>query len=66
MIRHGIKKDGMKIDAMALWNMLKKQMMGEEEVSGTQPVASFGHIVGGYASCYYGYLWSEVYSAELF
>ena len=51
---------------MALWNKLKKEMMGEEEVAGTNPVAGFGHIVGGYASCYYGYLWSEVYSAELF
>ena len=66
IIRHDIKKSGNRVDAMALWSKLKKEIMGEEEVPGTQPVASFGHIVGGYASCYYGYLWSEVYSAELF
>jgi Zn-dependent oligopeptidase len=59
-------EQGYKVDSMALWNQLKKDITGMPEQEGTNPVASFDHIIGGYASTYYGYLWSKVYSSELF
>ena len=65
-IRDSIKKDGFLVDSKDLWRNLKKDITGIPEQEGSNPIASFGHIVGGYASAYYGYLWSLVYASEVF
>ncbi|KAJ8907951.1 hypothetical protein NDN08_008054 [Rhodosorus marinus] len=49
-----------------LWKELRKSISLIPQQEGCNPTAGFAHLMGGYESGYYGYLWSEVYSADLF
>ncbi len=52
-------------DCGEMYSKLYKQNVGINTIENTNPLASFGHIMGGYDSGYYGYMWSEVYSKLL-
>ena len=50
----------------ALYERLQKEIQMVPMTPGCHPQASFGHLMGGYDSGYYGYLWARVISSDLF
>lgn len=50
----------------SLYARLRKEITMLEQPEDVCPPASFGHMMGGYDAGYYGYLWSEVFSADMF
>ena len=54
------------IDLAKTWQDLKAEITLIPCSPNTWPVASFGHIMGGYDAGYYGYMWSQVFSADMF
>jgi Zn-dependent oligopeptidase len=53
-------------DINEYWHTLKEEVSLIPSTAKTWPVAAFGHIMGGYDAGYYGYMWSLVYSADMF
>ena len=55
-----------KVDTTAVLQTLYKEVMSIAPAETSHFQASFGHLMGGYDAGYYGYLWSEVYAADMF
>ncbi|MFZ5469126.1 MAG: M3 family metallopeptidase, partial [Myxococcota bacterium] len=55
-----------KTDADAAAKRLWGEIMGFPEDPAAHFAQTFGHMMGGYDGGYYGYLWSEVFAADMF
>lgn len=49
-----------------LYARLRREVALIPQPAGATPASSFGHMMGGYDAGYYGYLWSQVFSADMF
>ncbi|KAI9099325.1 hypothetical protein DFS34DRAFT_592989 [Phlyctochytrium arcticum] len=54
------------ISTTQLWDKLREEVTLIKNDPDTWPAAAFGHLMGGYDAGYYGYLWSQVFSADMF
>lgn len=54
------------VDAVALEHVLYREVLALEPAPESRLGANFGHLMGGYDAGYYGYLWSEVFAADMF
>ena len=53
-------------DPNQLYAKMFKKYIGLDLPAGAMFAAGWGHILGGYDSGYYSYIWSQVYAADVF
>jgi len=50
----------------ALVDSMRPEISGIENPEGANMLRSFGHLMNQYSAAYYGYMWAEVLSADMF
>ena len=56
-----------KLNLFDTWNTLRREItLLPDGNNPTKGYCSFGHIAGGYESGYYGYLYSQVFAADIY
>ncbi|KAI9497607.1 hypothetical protein BDB00DRAFT_925716 [Zychaea mexicana] len=54
------------VDTTKVYNELREKISLVKAPEGSCGQASFGHLMGGYDAGYYGYMWSKVFSSDMF
>jgi len=63
---YSITEEDPNLDPTKVWDETRKEITLVDSIENTWPIAVFDHIVDGYDAGYYGYLWSQVYAADIF
>jgi Zn-dependent oligopeptidase len=66
MTIHSSQYNKLGLNPAELFAQVQKDVLEMDVLEGTSEPASFGHLMGGYDSGYYGYAWSLVYAKDLF